>query len=375
MDITDPLTRRVHIKMSGCPNGCAQHHIAEHRVLRRVDQGRRAHDPGLRRAHRRQLRGRRGRLRHAPQGPPAGQARPRGRRALAAPVRGRARRRRGVQRLRRRASARKRFEDEVRDLALPVEFGLETMNTVHRLDEGRPVRGPARRGRVRGLSDSSTVTDVLAQAASATTGLVLLCSFQKEESVLVDELRPPSRPTLRIVTIDTGVLFPETLATWKALRGALRRADRRRGRAYRRPWTGPEQCCGAAKVAALERALAAPTRGSPASAASSRRRARTPSSSSSTRSARSWKYNPLVEWTEKDLWRRDPRARPALPPAARPGLRVDRLRAVHAARRRPRGPLGGHRQDWSAVCMSSTPSRCAPGIPPLRRRRRMGRTT
>jgi sulfite reductase beta subunit-like hemoprotein len=28
MDITDPLTRRVHIKMSGCPNGCAQHHIA-----------------------------------------------------------------------------------------------------------------------------------------------------------------------------------------------------------------------------------------------------------------------------------------------------------------------------------------------------------
>jgi sulfite reductase (ferredoxin) len=28
MDITDPLTRQVHIKMSGCPNGCAQHHIA-----------------------------------------------------------------------------------------------------------------------------------------------------------------------------------------------------------------------------------------------------------------------------------------------------------------------------------------------------------
>jgi sulfite reductase (ferredoxin) len=27
MNITDPLTRRVHIKMSGCPNGCGQHHI------------------------------------------------------------------------------------------------------------------------------------------------------------------------------------------------------------------------------------------------------------------------------------------------------------------------------------------------------------
>jgi sulfite reductase (ferredoxin) len=28
MAITDPLTKRVHIKMSGCPNGCSQHHIA-----------------------------------------------------------------------------------------------------------------------------------------------------------------------------------------------------------------------------------------------------------------------------------------------------------------------------------------------------------
>src|SRR5436305_13063739 len=28
MRITDPLTRRIHIKMSGCPNGCSQHHIA-----------------------------------------------------------------------------------------------------------------------------------------------------------------------------------------------------------------------------------------------------------------------------------------------------------------------------------------------------------
>jgi sulfite reductase beta subunit-like hemoprotein len=28
MDIHDPLTRKVHIKMSGCPNGCSQHHIA-----------------------------------------------------------------------------------------------------------------------------------------------------------------------------------------------------------------------------------------------------------------------------------------------------------------------------------------------------------
>jgi sulfite reductase (ferredoxin) len=28
MRIEDPLTKRIHIKMSGCPNGCGQHHIA-----------------------------------------------------------------------------------------------------------------------------------------------------------------------------------------------------------------------------------------------------------------------------------------------------------------------------------------------------------
>jgi sulfite reductase beta subunit-like hemoprotein len=29
MGIEDELTRRIHIKMSGCPNGCSQHHIAD----------------------------------------------------------------------------------------------------------------------------------------------------------------------------------------------------------------------------------------------------------------------------------------------------------------------------------------------------------
>ncbi len=28
MGIDDPLTRKIHVKMSGCPNGCSQHHIA-----------------------------------------------------------------------------------------------------------------------------------------------------------------------------------------------------------------------------------------------------------------------------------------------------------------------------------------------------------
>ena len=29
MSIDDPLTRRIHVKMSGCPNGCGQHHVAD----------------------------------------------------------------------------------------------------------------------------------------------------------------------------------------------------------------------------------------------------------------------------------------------------------------------------------------------------------
>jgi len=29
MDIADPLMRQMHVKMSGCPNGCSQHHVAD----------------------------------------------------------------------------------------------------------------------------------------------------------------------------------------------------------------------------------------------------------------------------------------------------------------------------------------------------------
>jgi phosphoadenosine phosphosulfate reductase len=147
---------------------------------------------------------------------------------------------------------------------------------------------------VRGL------TDTLEQAAQHQK-LVFLCSFQKEESVIVDELVKVA-PHARIVTIDTGVLFPETLATWRAFEerfGIHVDVEEARG-----DWTGPEHCCGDAKVAALERALA----GADAWVTGIRRE------QSETRAnaqfverdeARGmWKYNPLADWTEKDLWAR-----------------------------------------------------------------------
>jgi phosphoadenosine phosphosulfate reductase len=156
------------------------------------------------------------------------------------------------------------------------------------------------------MTMSTSLTDELEQTlAKAVTHepLVFLCSFQKEESVILDELSriDGGLERVRVVTIDTGVLFPETLATWRAfeerfdIRVAVEDASG--------PWSAAN-CCGEAKVAALERALAgadawitgirreqAPTRAGAEPVEFDDKRGL-------------WKYNPLVEWTEKDLWRR-----------------------------------------------------------------------
>jgi phosphoadenosine phosphosulfate reductase len=131
--------------------------------------------------------------------------------------------------------------------------------------------------------------------------LVTLCSFQKEESVILDALLRID-PGARVVTIDTGVLFPETRAAWRAF-------EERYGVEFEvhdasGPWTGPENCCAAAKVAALERAL----EGAQGWVTGIRRE------QSPTRAGAElvefddrrgiWKYNPLADWTEKDLWTR-----------------------------------------------------------------------
>jgi phosphoadenosine phosphosulfate reductase len=146
-----------------------------------------------------------------------------------------------------------------------------------------------------------TAEEVLGKAvAEHHPRLVMLCSFQKEESVLVDALVRIA-PDVRLVTIDTGVLFPETLATWRAFEerfGVHVEVEEARGE-----WSA-EHCCGDAKVAALERAL----EGSDAWITGIRRE------QSPTRAEAEpiefderrgiWKFNPLVEWTEQDLWRR-----------------------------------------------------------------------
>ena len=130
----------------------------------------------------------------------------------------------------------------------------------------------------------------------------MLCSFQKEESVLVDELVRIA-PDARIVTIDTGVLFPETLATWRAFEerfGVDVEIEDATG-----DWTGPEHCCGDAqgrRARARARRRRRLDHRHPPRAVADARATRSPSSG--TTSAAIWKFNPLVEWTEKDLWRR-----------------------------------------------------------------------
>jgi phosphoadenosine phosphosulfate reductase len=139
-------------------------------------------------------------------------------------------------------------------------------------------------------------------------GAVLLCSFQKEESVLLDELLRVSdgrTDAVRIVTIDTGVLFEETLDTWRRFEerfGVKIEVEDATGPDG--PWTGPENCCSGAKVAALERALAGAQ-----GWITGIRREQGPTRSETELVERDpvrgiWKYNPLAHWTDKDLWRR-----------------------------------------------------------------------
>ena len=132
--------------------------------------------------------------------------------------------------------------------------------------------------------------------------LVMACSFQKEESVLIDLLMA-IEPSARVFTIDTGVLFPETYETW-------RRIEARYGLnievvdahpANGTPWSA-SSCCGSRKVEALERAL-----DGTAAWITGIRREQSPTRADAEHvewdEARGvWKFNPLVSWSDRDVW-------------------------------------------------------------------------
>ncbi len=108
--------------------------------------------------------------------------------------------------------------------------------------------------------------DVLAWALERFAGrIVLTCSWQRQSSVLVDMIHRMGAQ-VRVVELDTGLLFPETYATRDRL---IERYDLRVDRvvpestvAEQAADEGPElwrrepdRCCALRKVAPLERAL------------------------------------------------------------------------------------------------------------------------
>jgi phosphoadenosine phosphosulfate reductase len=164
------------------------------------------------------------------------------------------------------------------------------------------------RGIASELDPALSLTHTLREAARHGERAVLLCSFQKEESVLLDELLTLDQGTgraVRIVTIDTGVLFEETLQTWRAFEERFGvKIEVQDASSPDRPWSGPEHCCSQAKVAALEQALTGAE-----GWITGIRREQGPTRAQAQPIERDekrglWKYNPLALWTEKDLWRR-----------------------------------------------------------------------
>ena len=141
--------------------------------------------------------------------------------------------------------------------------------------------------------------------------VALACSFQKEESVLLDMLLE-REPTARVFALDTHVLFPETYAVWRAVEQrygiqvevhegpSLGRQAATHGDAL---WErNPDLCCSIRKIGPLGAALS----GLDGWITGVRRdqgpgRAATPKLGWDDRHEL-WKASPLADWTDGDVW-------------------------------------------------------------------------
>src|SRR5947209_3896326 len=150
--------------------------------------------------------------------------------------------------------------------------------------------------------ETASAQDVIAYAVERFhPRLTTACSFQKEESVLVHMLMEV-QPEARVFTIDTGVLFPETLATWRRFEEHFGlHVEVIDARSPDEPWSA-NHCCSDAKVEALEQAL------EDADAwITGIRREQAPTRAAARKFERDerrgiWKVNPLSDWSEKELW-------------------------------------------------------------------------
>ena len=141
--------------------------------------------------------------------------------------------------------------------------------------------------------------------------VALACSFQKEETVLLDMLLRVD-PRARVFALDTGVLFPETYATWRAV-------EQRYGitiEAAQGPSLGlqaaahgealwersPDLCCAIRKVEPLTRTL-----GELDAWIVGVRRDQTPTRAHVQKLAwdeqfELWKASPLADWCDECVW-------------------------------------------------------------------------
>jgi phosphoadenosine phosphosulfate reductase len=141
--------------------------------------------------------------------------------------------------------------------------------------------------------------------------LALACSFQKEETVLLDMLLG-LKPDARVFALDTHVLFPETYDLWREI-------ERRHGitiEVFEGPSLGrqaaehgdalwnraPDVCCGIRKVAPLRRALS-----NLDAWITGVRRDQSPTRATAPKIGWDegfglWKANPLADWTDEMVW-------------------------------------------------------------------------
>jgi len=141
--------------------------------------------------------------------------------------------------------------------------------------------------------------------------LTLACSFQKEESVLLDMLLE-QEPSARVFALDTHVLFPETYALWRQVEQRYKTSIE----VYEGPSLGrqaavhgdalwsrnPNLCCTIRKVEPLARALGdVDCWISGIRRDQSETRANAPKLGWDERHE-VWKANPLADWTETDVW-------------------------------------------------------------------------
>lgn len=141
--------------------------------------------------------------------------------------------------------------------------------------------------------------------------LIIACSFQKTSSVMM-HLATQVNPNARFFYIDTDFLFPETYETRDRLAehfdvdfervGSISPEEQAKLYGNQLWKTDPDACCGIRKVDPMRRALS----GVDGWVAGIRRedsatRAKSPKFMWD-KKFKIWKFNPIADWTERDVW-------------------------------------------------------------------------